>query len=447
MNRPSSRAFALFLILCQATVATADEPVSFIADVAPILVSRCVACHGKQKAENGYRVDTFEELQRAGDNELAPVTPGDPGDSELFRLISNEDEDERMPKDASPLSADEIALVKRWIDEGARFDGPDVQAPLVSMLPRVPYPQPPETYTTTVPITAMAFRPDGSELVVGGYHELTVWNPEDGSLVRRISNVAQRTYGLAFSPDGTLLAVGGGEPGQAGEVRLLDPSDGSEKMFLGSAADVVYDIAFRPDGQQLAVASADRTIRIFDVATGKEEQVVENHADWVVAVAWSPDGSKIASASRDKTAKVFNIETGDVTNYAGHGQPVFGVAFAADGNQVFSAGADNKIHLWEIKESKKTAEIAGYGGEVYKIVLAAGHLYSCSADKTAREHKVDDRQQVRSYGDHSDWVYSLAVHPGTKRLATGCFDGQVRVWNLEDGNPIVTFIAAPGKTE
>ena len=44
---------------------------------------------------------------------------------------------------------------------------------------------------------------------------------------------------------------------------------------------------------------------------------------------------------------------------------------------------------------------------------------------------------------HKDSALSVAFHPGTKRLASGGFDGEIILWNLEDGNPILTFLAAP----
>jgi WD40 repeat protein len=57
---------------------------------------------------------------------------------------------------------------------------------------------------------------------------------------------------------------------------------------------------------------------------------------------------------------------------------------------------------------------------------------------------VADRAQVRAFSGHTDWVYCLAVNEATKRLATGSFDGEVRVWNLDDGKAVATFKAAPG---
>jgi hypothetical protein len=421
--------------------------VSFSKQVAPILVKSCLACHGQKEPKGSYQLYTFELLQKTGDTGNAPVTAGKPADSELFRLISHESKDERMPKDADPLPADQIALIKKWIEEGAKLDTPDAKATLTSIVPKLPQPNPPEAYRVPVPITAVAFHPGGAELAVGGYHEITIWNPADGALLRRIKNVAQRTYGLKYNADGSLLAAASGTPGQIGEVKLFNPADGALVKDLGTMSDVAFDLAFNPKGDKLAACAADRSIRIYDVASGKEEVLIEDHADWVMAIAWSNDGAKLVSGSRDKTSKVFDAKTGDsVTTYPGHGETVFGVAFAGDDKTVFSAGADRKIHVWNPGDGKKAAEIGGFGHEVYEVVLAADKLFACSADKQARLFDSAKRTQIKAFAGHADWIYSLAYHDGSKRLATGSYDGEVKVWNTEDGKEVVSFKAAPGYT-
>lgn len=72
---------------------------------------------------------------------------------------------------------------------------------------------------------------------------------------------------------------------------------------------------------------------------------------------------------------------------------------------------------------------------MFKVLIRGPMVFSCSADKTARQHNAADRAQVRVFSGHTDWIYTLAVNEPTKRLATGSFDGEVRIWNLDDGAP------------
>ena len=424
--------------------ADAADPVSFRKDLAPILLDRCVACHGPKKAEGGYRLDSFERAMKEGDSATAGFLGAQLEESESYRRLISDDEDERMPMESDPLPAEQIALFKRWIEEGAKFDGEDPKAELVTIIPPLTHPDPPEAYPFTLPVTSVAFSSDGKALIAGGYHELTVWNPEDGKLIRRIKNVGQRTYGLALSPDGKILAAACGAPGRLGEARLFSPKNGELLKVLGTTSDVVLDVAFSPQGDRLAVVAADSVLRVFEVASGKTQLTITSHSDWVQAVAWNGDGTKLASASRDKTAKILDAKTGELlVTYSGHGQPVKGVAFHPDGNEVFSSGNDNKIHRWKIADAKKSADI-GFGGEVFKLPTGGEFLFATSADKTVRQFEAKSHKQIRSLTGHKDWALSVAYHGVTKRLASGGFDGEIRVWNTEDGKPVTTFLAAPG---
>ncbi len=205
-----------------------------------------------------------------------------------------------------------------------------------------------------MPVTALAVRPDGSLLAVSGYHEILLFDPNEGQVERRIQNLAERIYGIAFSPDGELIAVAAGTPGRMGEVKLFRTETGELAADLVTAGDSFFDVAFSPDGTRLAAAGADRTIRLWNVADHAETLRIEDHADWVTAVCFSPDGARLATASRDKTAKVFDAATGEpIATFNEHEQPVQDVLFNHDGSRVVSCGKDNRFRVWEVAEAKQ----------------------------------------------------------------------------------------------
>ncbi len=429
--------------------AAATEPVSFRSQVAPILLQNCIACHGPKNAKGNYRVDNFALAVGSSDSAKAAFVAGDAKGSEAFRRITCDDPDERMPLDADPLSAAEIELLRHWIEAGLAFDGPDPKAPLAKIVPPPQYADPPAAYPRALPITALVFNAAGDELFASGYHEITVWNPADGRLLRRIKNMPERTYRLALSPDGKLLAAAGGAPGQRGEVRLVDSASGNVVRVLNGTSDVVFDAAFSPSGERLAAAGADAAIRVFDVATGEQQLAIESHADWVLALAWSPDGHRLATASRDKSTKVFDAKTGELTaTYLGHGAAVWGVVFSPDGAEVFSAGDDHKIHSWTAADAKKTGELATLNGESPRLVAGAESLFALATGMGVCEFSLKTRAAVRDYASDSireDYPQAAAHHAGSARLSVGGFGGQVRIWNTADGSSVTTFVAAPGR--
>jgi hypothetical protein len=421
---------------------TCEESVSFLRQVAPILRDKCLTCHGPEKAKGEYRIDNFELMNKPGSSKVTPLVSGAPEKSHLYQLLTATDEDDRMPQKDDPLPKEHIAVFARWIREGAKFDGPDTKATLGSLAGLVDQPPAPETYAIPVPITALAFHPEGKELAVGGYHEITIWSAENGTLLRRITNVAQRTVGLAYSPDGSVLATASGTPGKLGETKLFDPATGARIRTLVTAPDLILAVAFNHDATRIACAGTDNTIRILATATGKLQLTIEQHADWVTAVAFSPDGSNIVSASRDKTARVFDSTTGELdSTYIGHTEGVFAAAFAHDGKRVITGGRDRELHVWEIKDAKKTAQIA-VEGEILRA-LASTNGFFVAAENAVRQYSSDKRDLVRTFSGHSELIYSIALHEPSARLASASYDGEVRIWNMREGTLLRKFTAAP----
>ena len=141
------------------TLSAASAGVSFTKDIAPILAKKCVTCHGPEKAKGNYQLHNFEMLLKPGASKATAVIPGQPAKSELFRLLVTSDADDRMPQKDDPLPKAQIALVEKWIQQGAKFDGPDAKAHLAALIPRVPYPNPPASYPQPVPVAAGWFYP------------------------------------------------------------------------------------------------------------------------------------------------------------------------------------------------------------------------------------------------------------------------------------------------
>lgn len=433
----------LCVVLPNSTYARGDGPISFRRQIAPILQEHCVACHGAKKAEGGYRLDSFQLLSQVGESGVAPIGHANVDANELLRRMVTSDPSERMPADSEPLGAESIGLIKQWLSEGGKYDGDVPTEPLWRAIPPMVYPPPAANYPSPIPVTALLMSPDGTQVYASGYHEITVWNVSDGTLVRRIANVPQRTHALALSDDGKTLMVGGGTPGKLGEVRLYDLETGNHTQTIGRSNDVVLDIALNPQRTELAVAAADSLIRVIELKSFVEKRVIASHADWVTAVHWSEDGTKIASASRDKSSKVFDSNTGDLlVSYTGHAAAVRGVNILADGKQVLSVGADGKLHRWEIEGAKKIVEL-GVGGDAFRLVRSDSMVFVPSIDKTVHQVNLGTNAEVMSYKGHDDWVLSLSVHSGTQRMVTGSHSGEVRVWNTADGSLQKTWTAKP----
>jgi len=120
VSRFTACCLAWFLATIAATAtARAAEPVSFRRDVQPLLAQRCFRCHGPDKAEGGLRLSKRDAALAELDSGNRAITPGMPDESELLKRIGAADPEVRMPPEGKPLTAEQAALVRRWIAEGA----------------------------------------------------------------------------------------------------------------------------------------------------------------------------------------------------------------------------------------------------------------------------------------------------------------------------------------
>src|SRR5581483_7095471 len=125
---PSRRCLCLGYLALLAAVQTsrAAEPIiSFNRDIRPILSDSCFQCHGPDSARRkaNLRLDT-EEGAFAPRKGSPALVPGSLDKSELYQRITAADENERMPPATSGhrLTPEQIALIRRWIEQGAKWE-------------------------------------------------------------------------------------------------------------------------------------------------------------------------------------------------------------------------------------------------------------------------------------------------------------------------------------
>ncbi len=117
------------LVLTPATAAVADlaqlppaatRPVDFTRDIEPLLANSCYSCHGPKKQEAGLRLDSRADALKGGEEFGAKVLqPGKSGESVLVHAVAHVNPDLKMPKKGERLTAEQVGLVRAWIDQGA----------------------------------------------------------------------------------------------------------------------------------------------------------------------------------------------------------------------------------------------------------------------------------------------------------------------------------------
>jgi WD40 repeat protein len=411
--------------------------------------ARCLDCHSAQDPDAKLVLESFDTLMKGGENGVV-VVPGKSGESRLVEaiegsLIHNGKQIIMPPgRKRTKLKKEEIALIREWIDQGAR-----PSANPAPVLGELAVPKIPVKGTPRNPINSLAHAP-GTELVaLGRYRSVELRSEKTGALEYALSGNHGSVNALAFSADGHRLFAGSGENGRYGEVLEWNLADRKLLQTFRGHKDAIYALAISPDSKILATGSYDQKIKLWDTASGRELGTLNGHNGCIYGLAFRPDGKILASASGDHTVKLWDVASRQRRDTLS--QPlkeVFAVAFTPDGSKLLAGGADNRIRLWEISptaaetsnvllDSKFAAE-----GAILRLAISPDGkwLLSSADDGTVRLWDAVKMKEIRLLERQPDWAAGLDFARDGQAIAVGRLDGSLGFYDFE-GKPLKLAMA------
>jgi len=171
----------------------------------------------------------------------------------------------------------------------------------------------------------------------------------------------------------------------------------------------------------------------------KKVTTFRGHKDDVCCIAISPDGTRVASGSLDKTVKVWEMNSGkERLIFAAHNGAVRGVSFSPDGKWVVSAGDDKIVRLWDAETGEQSGTFQGEGHQkrVTSVVFSStGLIASGSWDGDVRVWNSENDEQICSPLQHDYPVTSVAFSADERTLVSASIGARVTVWNLNEAPP------------
>lgn len=427
------------------------DPVVYEKEVEPILANKCFVCHSGKELNGKLDLSTYEKLMKGG-KKGPPVVAGKAADSLLYKLCARQLKPIMPPKDEVPLTLQELAILKLWIDQGAK---PPVGASLTK--PAVVLSIPP---ALVKPVRGLAITPDGKTVAAGRGNQVYLYKATgehiktllDANLKLADGKTATAAHislveSLAFSTDGKVLATGSFQ-----EVKLWDTETGALKKTLTGFADRVVAIHFSADGKYMATgggaATEDGELKVFESATGKQLlDIKPSHSDTVFGVCFSPDSTKLASCGADKFVKVFEIPSGKfIKSFEGHTHHVMDVGWKADGKFLASGGADNNVKVWDYEKGEQSRTITAHQKQVTRLVFVGktALFLTASGDQNVKLWNVENGGNQRTFAGGTDFLYAVATSGDGKLIATGGEEGVVRLYN-GDSAALIKAVYPPGE--
>jgi WD40 repeat protein len=381
--------------------------VDFNLDVAPILESKCLACHSRTVHESDLVLERVETILAGGGSGPA-VVPGKPDESLIYKVCSWSEEPFMPPQPnkaaAMPLTPRELGVLRMWIEAGAK---PGQANPASSSFAWQTIPE------SIQAIYALSLSSDERFVAAARANRLVIYDLPSKREIAKLTDPAIRTvlgtdgaplyetgaahldliHALAFSPDGNWLASGGYR-----EIKLWQRQRDIKlvEQALGAAA---VSLAVNGDGSQAALVLNNNTVRIWNIVSGQPGVTVQGFPMPVTSVDFLPEGNRILTGSEDGLVRIVNSDDGQFLAEWNSGQPVKAVAVASDGKTALTGHADGRLQLWTIPDATPTEPAA----------------------------------PLKIIGDAGPAILSIQMREGANEAVVGSADGQVRRVNLESG--------------
>ena len=423
----------------QAETAT---PTNDYSGVEAIFTQHCLECHGSTEPEGKLILESHELLMKGGGSG-AVIVPGKSEESLLMRMIEGRVEKDGKklimppPKKRDTLKAEEIALIRAWIDAGAR--PPAEFKPKELAVPKIEPKVPPRNSINT-----LAYSAGRKWIAAGRYSEVELRSAETHAIVQTLKGHRGNVNAVAFSPDGKFLFAAGGEAGWLGEVRQWDLADAELFYLFEGHRDAIYSLAVSPDGRTLATGSYDQKIKLWNIQTGEEIKTLSGHNGAVFGLTFRADGKILASASADRTVKLWDVASGERRDTLS--QPLkeqYTVAFSPDGKRLYAGGVDNRIRVWQISDN--AAETTNpllesrfaHEGAILNLAFSSDgrSLASSAADRTVRlwDTAGAELKEKLPLERQPDWAPALAIALENKAVVVGRLDGTIEFYDAATG--------------
>jgi WD40 repeat protein len=278
-------------------------PVDFEREIVPFLRDNCLSCHCKTTTKGGLNMETPELMLKGGDTGPG-VKPGKGAESLVLQAAAHQDDDLKMPPrdnkaKAKNLTSQQLALLKLWMDQGAK-PSPKTER-VIAWQPL------PESVNAIFSVTVT---PDGQFAACSRANRLAIYHLPSGAKVMDELAHRDQINALAASPDGTLIASGAyrvvklwrrvapeGKPASQPAAPAPPSADAKRKITIeGNVAKLLG-----ADGKAIAELRGNRHVR--ELAEKRERELAVATGTVAYQKAAVAAAEKALQAAKDRAKK------------------------------------------------------------------------------------------------------------------------------------------------
>ncbi len=292
-------------------------------------------------------------------------------------------------------------------------------------------------FTQSADVTSLNFNADKTRLLIGRTDNAAVLvDAKDGTPIQSFGHTAA-VKGVLALPTTVVTA-------SADKTVVVTPIGVTRAVPVGKAAGLVLS----PDNQRLVTVGPGKECVSWLAGNGTKDKSFETGGD-ATAAAFSKDSQRLAVGGADGSVKLYTVGDGKMIGAFAAGGPVSELAFHPVAPQLVGT-VKNAATVWNVAFTPGQPLPPEFGRQLQSfphpkglaspVFSADGHFYTAGDDKMARRFRIASDAPVKNFA-HPNLVDCVAFDDTGNRLATGCHDGILRIWDVPKNTPLKTINA------
>jgi WD40 repeat protein len=270
----------------------------------------------------------------------------------------------------------------------------------------------------------------------------------------RVIELAQMTRGtisqVAWTPDGTHLAVGGEVVGrivlQPVGVWMYDVAALAQPPHLiainergkGGNFRSALSVAFSPDGGLLAAGSGDYSVRVWDTTSGQEVLALDTRDNDIDSIVFDPTGTRLAYKGWYDEVWIYDLQRMKVADVLSPEKSVLSFALRPDGSAL-AAGTWGNIYVWSL-QSPSVQRVFDTPTDNQALAFTPDGAFLASIEAGGLSLRDSESGRIaRVLAGYDDNIACLAFNREGSILASGNYDGVIRLWSVSEGDLLVVL--------
>ncbi|MFP6753352.1 MAG: hypothetical protein VB855_16845, partial [Pirellulaceae bacterium] len=289
-------------------------------------------------------------------------------------------------------------------------------------------------------INSVAYTPDGSHVVTGS-SDMTIrlWETAGGKEVRVLSGHTGQVTSVAVDPLGRMVFSGAAD----NAIRLWDLPRPDPLLELAGAEGLLRGMGISPDGKLLVTGGDDMIVRVWTLVDNKQQFQLKGHQAGVLEISYRADANQIASADEEGLVKLWDpLQRSEVHELGAHDGPLRLVAYHPNNQQLITAGEDGVVRTWQLA-ILPTRQLPVHAAGVSRLRFSANNQSLITSDgQQVAIYTAAERKLARVLEGQVGEVVAIHRANNDSLVASGNAAGQLRFWNLADGEDRFTLQAS-----